>query len=207
MNVGRVPANGLSHKTSVLLIDRNSERRALRTKILMLRGIDVVGAADVIEATAMWQPDRYDLILVDIRVDHRSCIAWRDEIKRQKPKQIVAFLVGRPNYIALNPLVGSYLAEDPSAEWGDAMRLAISNGCATLPQRNGLLEARWRIAAGKKLTGASSPTRQLQDSRPAVHDDTTFSAFTASPADTDTVSGAVQIALEQLDQMGDLDEN
>ena len=75
MNVGRVPANGLSHKTSVLLIDRNAERRALRTKILMLRGIDVVGAADVIEATSMWQPDRYDLVLVGIRVDHRSCIA------------------------------------------------------------------------------------------------------------------------------------
>ncbi len=148
-------------------------------KVLMLRGVDVVGATDVIEATSIWQPDRYDLVLVDIRMDHRSCIAWRDEIKKQKPKQIVAFLVGRPNYIDMEPLVGSYVAEDHGAQWGDAMRLAITNGCASLPQRYGLLEARWRIAAGKKLTGASSRTLEVGNGEPSIVDQSTL--YTSTP--------------------------
>jgi CheY-like chemotaxis protein len=187
MSVGTVRANGLSHKISVLLIDRNSERRALRTKVLALRGIDVVGATDVIEATAIWQPDRYDLILVDIRLDHRSCIAWRDEIKKQKPKQIVAFLVGKPNYLALDPLLGSYVSEEQGAQWGDALRLAITNGCESLPQRYGLLEARWRIAAGKKLTGASSPAPQpAYSSQPLVDD----SVLYTPPTEIDTEADA-----------------
>jgi hypothetical protein len=136
--------------------------------------VDVVGATDVIEATSMWQPDRYDLILVDIRMDHRSCIAWRDEIKKQKPKQIIAFLVGKPNYIDLDPLLGSYVAEDQGTQWGDALRLAITNGCESLPQRYGLLEARWRIAAGKKLTGASSRTLEVGNSEPPIVDESTL---------------------------------
>jgi hypothetical protein len=152
----------------------------------------------------MWQPDRYDLILVDIRTDHRSCIAWRDEIKKQKPKQIVAFLVGKPNYIALDPLLGSYVTEEQGTQWGDAMRVAISNGCASLPQRYGLLEARWRIAAGKKITGASSRAAQVGNSEQSVVDD---SALHTSPVETDTVAGAVRIALEQFERMGEVDEN
>jgi CheY-like chemotaxis protein len=204
MNLGRAPGNGSLHKVSVLLIDRNSERRALRMKILTLRGIDVVGAIDVIEATSMWQPDRYDLILLDIRMDHRSCIAWRDEIKKQKPKQIVAFLVGRPNYIDLEPLIGSYVAEEQGTEWGDALRLAISNGCESLPQRYGLLEARWRIAAGKKFTGASSRTLPVGNSEQSMVDD---SSLYTTPAETITEADAVRIALEQFKEVGAADEN
>jgi len=204
MNVGRTPRNGSPHKTSILLIDRNSERRALRIKVLTLRGVDVVGASDVIEATSMWQPDRYDLILVDIRMDHRSSIAWRDEIKKQKPKQIVAFLVGRPNYIALDPLIGSYVTEEQGSHWGDAMRDAISNGCASLPQRNGLLEARWRIAAGKKLNGTSSrATRTMNTEQPIVDVSTVY----ASPIAAETETDAMRIALEQLKGQGEADEN
>lgn len=204
MNVGRAPGNGSSHKISVLLIDRNSERRALRMKVLTLRGVDVVGATDVIEATSMWQPDRYDLILVDIRMDHRSCIAWRDEIKKQKPKQIVAFLVGKPDYIALDPLLGSYVAEEKGTHWGDSLRVAISTGCASLPQRYGLLEARWRIAAGKKLNGTSARAAQAVISEQSVVD---VSSLYTSPTEADAEADAMRIALEQLKRVGEADEN
>ncbi len=176
----------------------------MRTKILMLRGVDVVGATDVIEATSIWQPDRYDLILVDIRMDHRSCIAWRDEIKKQKPQQIIAFLVGKPNYIALHPSPGSYVAEEHGAEWGDSLRVAISSGCAALPQRNGLLEARWRIAAGKKLSGVSPRTLQPGNTEPPLVDDSTL--YT-SPVETVMASDPMRIALEQLQRVGEVDEN
>ncbi len=204
MSMERVPSSRSSTKISVLLIDRNSGRRALRMKVLTLRGLDVVGATDVIEAASIWHPDRYDLILVDIRMDHRSCIAWRDEIKKQKPKQIIAFLVGKPNYIDLHPLPGSYITEEHGAQWGDSMRVAISNGCASLPQRNGLLEARWRIAATKQLTGASSRTLRVGNSEQSIPHDSP--AYTP-PAQISTEADAVSIALDQLERMGEADEN
>lgn len=160
MNVGQLPTGQSSNKISVLLMDMNSERRALRTKILTLRGAEVVGATDLLEAASVWHRDRYDLILIDIRMDHGACIAWRDEIKKEDPRQVVAFLVGKPDFIALDPCVGSYIPEEHGMQWGDSLRVAIRKGCVSLPQRNGLVEARWRIATTKKLNG--SPTRTPQ---------------------------------------------
>lgn len=170
MNVRQVPATRSTNKISMLLMDSNAERRALRTKILALHGVEAVGATDLEEASSIWHRDRYDLILIDIRMDHRACIAWRDEIKKEEPKQIIAFLVGKPNYLDLDPLVGSYVPEEHGMEWGDTLRAAIKKSCSSLPQRNGFVEVGWRIAAARKLNGAScrmsqpaGPTQNSQD--------------------------------------------
>jgi len=147
-----------SSKLCILLMDSNPERRALRTRIMALHGVEVVGACDLLEAGTVWNGDRYDLVLIDIRRDYWGCLAWRNEIKREKPKQIVAFLVGRPRYIDLAPLENSYVAETHAMEWGDSLRLAIRRSCESLPQRNGLAEAVWRISAAKKINGANRIT-------------------------------------------------
>jgi len=182
MNVGQAPPARLPNKISILLMDGNAERRALRKKVLTRHGVEVVGATDLLEAASIWHRDRYDLILMDIRMDHRGCIAWRDEIKKEKPQQIVAFLVGRPHYVDLDPSVGSYVAEEHGAQWEDSLRVTIKNGCASLPQRNGLLEARWRIAAARKLHGFSSQTAQLSSyQKPAGVDP----ELDTSPAEAD----------------------
>jgi CheY-like chemotaxis protein len=164
MNVGRAQLARRANEKSILLMDENAERRALRTKVLTLHGVEVVAASDLSEAASVWHRDRYDLILLDLRMDQHACMAWRDEIKKESPRQIVAFLVGKPNYIDLAPLAGAYVAEERGHQWGDSMRLAIRKGCALLPQRNGLLEARWRIAVTKKLNGPASPSAQLRGS-------------------------------------------
>ena len=96
------------NKPSILLMDANSERRALRKKIMALHGIEVVGACDLTEATSIWHPDRYDAVLIDIRRGHYGCITWRDEIKKEKPQ-----------------LAGSYVAEEQTAQWGDPLYKAI----------------------------------------------------------------------------------
>ncbi len=140
-------------KLSVLLIDTNSERRALRKKIMAFHGVEVIGASDLTEASSIWHRDRYDMVLIDIRTDHRGSLAFRDEIKKDSAGQVVAFLVGRPKYIDLEPLIGSYVTEVHGAQWGDAMRNAIRESCDSLEQRNGLVEATWRIAAGRKING------------------------------------------------------
>jgi len=135
-------------------MDANSERRALRSRILTLHGVEVVGAGDLVEAASVWSRDRYDMVLLDIRRDYRGCWAWRDEIKREKPGQVVAFLVGGPRYIDLAPQENSYVIESHTTEWGDSLRLAIRKSCESLPQRNGFAEAVWRISAAKKINGA-----------------------------------------------------
>lgn len=168
MNQGRRQSDSkaLGIKPSILLIDNNSERRALRKKIMAFHGVEVIGASDLTEASSIWHRDRYDMVLIDIRADHRGCVAFRDEIKKDSAHQVVAFLVGRPAYIALDPLLGSYVAEEHGVQWGDAMRKAIRESCDSLVQRNGFVEATWRIAAGRKMNG--NPQGTSEDSAPAT---------------------------------------
>ena len=103
IDVGQQPsATKTRNKLTILLMDGSSERRALRKRIMALHGVEVVGACDLTEATSIWRRDRYDAVLIDIRRDHHGCIALGDEIKKEKPQQIVAFLVGA---------MGRFLAE------------------------------------------------------------------------------------------------
>lgn len=162
MNAGQVQNLQSLNKISMLLMDMNADRRALRKKILELHGVEVAGATDLLEAASIWHRDRYDVVLIDIRMDHRGCIAWRDEIKKEKPQQIVAFLVGKPNYVDLDPLLGSYVGEEHGMQWADSMSQAIKDSCASLPQRNGFVEAGWRIAAARKLNGELGKTSQME---------------------------------------------
>jgi CheY-like chemotaxis protein len=154
------------HKISILLVDTNSERRSMRRKVMAVHGVEIVGASDLAEASSIWHRDRYDMVLIDIRSDHRGCMAFRDEIKKDSAHQIVAFLVGRPKYIDLEPPLGSYVAEQYGVQWGDGMRKAIRESCDSLLQRNGLVEATWRIAAGRKINGP--PQNNSQTSVPAM---------------------------------------
>lgn len=157
MDVGhQVSATKVPSKFCILLLDENSERRASRTRIMALHGVEVIGAASLAEAASVWDRNRYDMVLIDIRRDYWGCLAWRDEIKREKPLQKVAFLVGRPRYVDLDPLENSYVAEQPGMEWGDSLRLAIRQSCVSLPQRNGFTEAMWRIAAARKINGTGA---------------------------------------------------
>lgn len=167
MNLGH---HNNGHKTpgekiSILLMDTNAERRALRKKIMALHGVEVIGANDLTEASSIWHRDRYDMVLLDIRTDHRGCMAFREEIRKDNPQQIVAFLVGKPSFVDLEPMQGSYVAEEHGAQWGDSMRKAVRESCDSLQQRNGFVEATWRIAAGRKMNGTPSNGSEPGESR------------------------------------------
>ena len=168
MNEGQLQfkTKTLGNKLSILLMDTNSERRAMRKKIMAVHGVEVIGASDLTEASSIWHRDRYDMVLIDIRSDHRGCLAFRDEIRKDSAKQVVAFLVGRPKFVDLEPLQGSYVAEEHGMQWGDSMRKAIRESCDSLLQRNGLVEATWRIAASRKMNGA--PEKHSEASVPAL---------------------------------------
>jgi len=154
MNLG-IPPSVMkpSPKLSILLMDSNAERRALREKALESHGFAVIGLSDLTEAISIWQRDHYDLVLIDIRRDYRGCLACRDEIKKENPKQIVAFLVGHPRYIDLEPQPDSYVVEEHGAEWNDSLRRAVRESCKSLPQRNGFAEVGFQIALARKIRG------------------------------------------------------
>ena len=138
IDVGQQPsATKKRNKLSILIMDGNSERRALRKRIMALHGVEVVGACDLTEAASIWRRDRYDAVLIDFRRDHRGCIAWRDEIKKEKPQ-----------------LAGSYVAEEQAAQWGDSLRKAIRESCSSLP-----FCGHWRLRKSKSFPMCRSPIR------------------------------------------------
>jgi len=166
MDIGHRPFTKTPPATaSVLLMDNNAERRASRKKVLALHGIDAIGVSDLTEASSIWHRDRYDLVLIDIRRDYHGCLAWRDMIKQESPKQIVAFLVGEPRYVDLEPQPDSYVAEEHGSEWGELLRRTMREACNSLPQRNGFAEVGYRIAMAKKMRGV--PPRPPRAVEPA----------------------------------------
>ena len=211
MNVRHQSATNASTKLCILLMDGNSERRALRSRILTLHGVEVVGACDLTEAASIWNHDRYDMVLLDIRRDYHGCLAWRDVIKREKPAQIVAFLVGGPRYVDLTPRENSYIAEAHAMEWSDSLRLAIRKSCESLPQRNGLGEAVWRISAAKKIhsTGRKSETSKTSALEPELVCEANEGPRAPSPASSDVgaIFGSDSMEPELLQSFATLMEN
>ncbi len=155
--------NTVQLKRCALLMDSNPERRALRKKILALHGVEMIGAGNLEEAASIWHRDRYDMVLIDLRRDYSGAVALRDEIKKDSPDQIVAFLVGKPDYVSLHPAPGSYVPETLGTEWGDSVRKALKQSCESLPQRNGFVEAGFRIASAKRRNGLQAQTDPAEE--------------------------------------------
>jgi hypothetical protein len=164
----------------------------LRKKILGLHGAEVIGASDLTEATSIWHRDRYDMVLIDIRRDHFGCIAWRNEIKKEAPQQFVAFLVGRPGYVALEPSPTSYVAEGDGAEWGDSLRRAVRESCESLQQRNSFVEAGWRIALGKKMNASPARSPALDEIPDILHEFSSDQEPRREPLSSESLGSALE---------------
>jgi CheY-like chemotaxis protein len=155
---GRLSAPTVTRKR-VLLIDTYATKRDLRSKIMRKLGVDVDCAADITEARALWQAGSYSLILVDVYNDSVNVQEFCDEVRSAKPPQSVAFLVGKPEYLAVSPVSDNGVpvpTPDVHGAWGEMVIAMYANACVALPRRYGFQEASWRIAA----------TRSLKDPRP-----------------------------------------
>lgn len=146
-------------KKRVLLVDTYATKRDLRSKIMRKLGVDVDCAAGITEARALWQADSYSLVLVDVHNDAVNVQEFCDEVRNAKPPQSIAFLVGKPEYLAGSPVSddGQALPPDVHGAWGEMVIAMYANACVALPRRYGFQEASWRIAA----------TRSLKDPRPS----------------------------------------
>ena len=86
-------------------------------------------------------------ILMDSNAERR---ALRTRISARRGVEVV----GRPQFVDLQPAEDSYLREEHGSQWSDSLRHAIRKSCASLPQRCTFAKASWRIAAARKINGA-----------------------------------------------------
>jgi CheY-like chemotaxis protein len=135
-------------KKRVLLVDTSSTKRDLRAEVMRRLGIDVDCAADITEARSCWVADLYDLVLIgmDNGSGHRD--SFCEYLRSATPVQRLAFLVGKPQYLADSPSAErEFLAEESGEEGSPAVAIAeLANDVRELPQRWGILEASRRIS-------------------------------------------------------------
>jgi len=85
---------------TVLLIDRNQPTRDVRVRVLQSHGVEVYAAEDLSGARFLWQPNVYDLILLDVRRHPPGeAFEFYEQIRSASPSEHFAFLVGPPVYL------------------------------------------------------------------------------------------------------------
>lgn len=141
-------------KKRILLVDTFATKRDLRASVMRKLGIEVDCAADISEARSLWRADSYNLVLMNVGSELGNREEFCSEIRSAKPPQKIAFLVGKPEYLAASPGAGDGVAvPDPANHslWGEMVARLFDNACDKLPQRWGILEACWRISAVRSL--------------------------------------------------------
>jgi CheY-like chemotaxis protein len=135
-------------KKRVLLVDTSQPKRELRAEVMRKLGMDVDCVADIAEARSWWRAALYDLVLINMEkgLGHRD--SFCDEIRSATPPQRLAFLVGKPQYLADSPNADE---ESPVRNADDQivgdLKVAFNADRGDLTQRWGILEASRRISA------------------------------------------------------------
>ena len=150
-------------KKRVLLIDSLSPRSELRADVMRKLGMDVDCAADIGEARTWWKADLYDLVLIDVENGQGHRDRFCADMRSATPPQQLAFLVGKPGYLAdspgADPESAVELTDNPAVLIG--ARAALPADLEDLPQRWGILEASRRISAVRSVSVAR--TRALRN--------------------------------------------
>jgi CheY-like chemotaxis protein len=157
------PIAGGPKKKRVLLVDTSTAKRELRADVMRKMGMDVDCAADISEARSWWRADLYDLVLINVDkgTGHRD--KFCDDIRSATPSQHLAFLVGKPEYLANVPGLDGEVpipVHHDETLIGD-VKAALSIDLADLSQRWGIMEASRRISAVRSASNAR--TKAMRD--------------------------------------------
>ena len=161
------PLPGPIKKKRILLVDHSDSKRDLRAEIMRKVGMDVDCAADITEARVWWRADLYDLVLISAANEHGRRDKFCADVRGATPSQNLAFLVGKPEYLADSPDLD---ATSPAFEQDGHVLLhevktALSNPVPeTSTQVWGILEACRRISVVR--AAAEARTRAIRQ-RPA----------------------------------------
>ena len=81
----------------VLLIDRCQATREVRAAVLQSRGVEVHEAEEISAARFLWQPNVYDLVMLDVRrYSPDEALEFYGELKHRSPGGCFVFLLGPP---------------------------------------------------------------------------------------------------------------
>lgn len=122
-------------------------------------GIEVDCAADISEARSLWRADSYGLVLLNVGGEEGVRDVFCAEVKGAKPPQKIAFLVGRPEFLADAPQgdgAADIVEVGDARLWAEVVARAFTQASQKSPQTWGIQEACWRISA----------VRSLKDPRP-----------------------------------------
>src|SRR5438132_232456 len=97
------PIRGPVKKRRVLLVDTSPSKRELRAETMRRLGMDVDCAADISEARSWWRADLYNLVLINMENEQGHRDKFCDDMRSATPPQQLAFLVGKPEYLADSP--------------------------------------------------------------------------------------------------------
>ena len=159
------PIPSVVKRKRVLLVDTSCNKRELRAETMRKLGIEVDCAANIGEARSWWRANLYNLVLINVENDAGPRDKFCGDIRSATPPQQLAFLVGKPEYLAHSPNADRESVEvnDDQDLVGD-VRTGLSSDLGDLPQRWGILEASRRISAVR--SAANARTKAIRD-RPA----------------------------------------
>ncbi len=150
-------------KKRVLLVDCSRAKRDLRAEIMRKLGMDVDCAEDISEARTWWRADLYNLVLISAENEHGRRDKFCEDIRGAIPPQQMAFLVGKPEYLANSPSpdASPILSENGDPAMLEDVKAALASHIASNPsQRWGILEACKRISVVRSASEAR--TRAIQ---------------------------------------------
>jgi hypothetical protein len=122
-------------------------------------GMDVDCACDIGEARSWWRADQYNLVLLNMENDLGHRDKFCEDIRAATPPQQLAFLVGKPEYLAESPNLpdASAAQQNGDAELGGETKTSHHNGTSRGPALPwGILEASRRISAVRSVSAARS---------------------------------------------------
>jgi hypothetical protein len=105
-----------TRKKRVLLVDTSTAKRDLRAEAMRKLGMDVDCACDIDEARSWWRPDLYNLVLINMENKFGQRDKFCDDVRGAIPAQQLAFLVGKPTYLADSPNADEELSNEPEID-------------------------------------------------------------------------------------------
>ncbi len=111
------------HGKRVLLIDRCQATREVRAAVLRSHSVEVHEAAEISAARFLWQPNVYDLVMLDVRrYSPGEALEFYEQIKDASLRQQFAFLLGPPRCVS-RTWPGEVAVDDaPRGQWGETVR-------------------------------------------------------------------------------------
>jgi len=107
----------------VLLIDRCQATREARAAVLRTRGVEVHEAEEIPAARFLWQPNVYDLLMLDLRrYSPEEALEFYGEVMHRSPHERFVFLTGPPRYLS-RTWPGAVAVDDVSrGQWGATVK-------------------------------------------------------------------------------------